>query len=328
MPQTVVVWLDGSADAERVLPLAEVFAHHPSAHLVLVRAVSGGLFASQEDEHQLALEAQRDLARLRLRIAAPARVLTEVLFGDPAGVLVEAVYTYKADLVVMASVLSHHGEQVQLPAAAYPVLAHLPVPVLVCNPSQAIGSASQLRRNPRILVPLDGSHFAEAALPLAGALAFGLHSKLVLAHAVQAVDPLMVADLYGLGALTPGVDRAAARAYLEMVADYMAEAQRSDRPRIYMRLGAVPDVIGTIADEQDVAAIVMATHARSGLYRLLRLSVTAHVLRQAHVPVILVRPQALSTESANSIQASTRAAHPSALAVAGTGSRFAVDEGD
>ncbi len=46
----------------------------------------------------------------------------------------------------------------------------------------------------------------------------------------------------------------------------------------------------TYADEQDIDLIVMGTHGRTGLDHFLKGSVTERVIREATVPVLVVRP--------------------------------------
>lgn len=56
-----------------------------------------------------------------------------------------------------------------------------------------------------------------------------------------------------------------------------------------IREGNAPDVILQVADEERCDLIVMGTHGRRGLDRLLTGSVAEAVLRKAHCPVLTVR---------------------------------------
>jgi nucleotide-binding universal stress UspA family protein len=52
--------------------------------------------------------------------------------------------------------------------------------------------------------------------------------------------------------------------------------------------GAPPDVILDVADAEHVDLVVMSTHGRSGLGRLVYGSVAESVLRGSRIPVLLI----------------------------------------
>jgi nucleotide-binding universal stress UspA family protein len=142
----------------------------------------------------------------------------------------------------------------------------------------------------RIVVPLDGSALAERALPQAQELARLGGAPL---HLVRVVDLTRLEQYgaYGLaleyGGLATVLDDEAgtARAYLDGV------AKRSSAARVT----ATTEVRRGLAARELVAAVrpgdlvVMATHGRGGLSRWLLGSVAEDVVRQAPVPVLLVR---------------------------------------
>jgi nucleotide-binding universal stress UspA family protein len=130
----------------------------------------------------------------------------------------------------------------------------------------------------RVLVTLDGSPLAEAILPFITQIAGPLDMEVVLLQ-VLAPLPVGIEDVeYRL---------AEAREYLAPLA---AELTASGVcARIEARHGhPVEEIIGCA---QAVAAdlIAMTTHGRSGLGRVLFGSIAGAVLRQADVPVFLMR---------------------------------------
>jgi nucleotide-binding universal stress UspA family protein len=131
-------------------------------------------------------------------------------------------------------------------------------------------------QRPRLLVPLDGSGLAESAIPAAAELADQLDAEMVLLRVV----PEEVA-----GAIEE------ARRYLESVADLIAGKYLVERPHVQAWAGRAEDIIVTLAGSASL--VVMATHGRSGLGRLVQGSVAEGVLRHGSVPVLLVRPAAL-----------------------------------
>lgn len=125
-----------------------------------------------------------------------------------------------------------------------------------------------------LLVPLDGSPLAEHALPYAAALAHALGARLTLLYAWWPVIP----ESDG-----PDLDSIAARLRSEGIAvDY----HRCHLPS----LGEAGRTILEAAADQGANAVVMATHGRGGLGRLLYGSVADYILRHAMLPVIVMSP--------------------------------------
>jgi nucleotide-binding universal stress UspA family protein len=69
------------------------------------------------------------------------------------------------------------------------------------------------------------------------------------------------------------------------------------RPRVRVTAqdatGMPAGVIGQVARDIEADIVVIATHGRSGLARLVLGSVATSVLQQAETPVLLVRPVAM-----------------------------------
>jgi nucleotide-binding universal stress UspA family protein len=123
----------------------------------------------------------------------------------------------------------------------------------------------------RIMVPLDGSELAQTALPHA----------LEICRAVDATLLLFYVRDPRLGSVE------AARRYLEYLCDQQAA---SGVPiRILVGEGAVAAAIVHTMEDEGIDLIVMATHGRSGLKRVVYGSVAEQVLRSSSAPVLLVR---------------------------------------
>ncbi len=144
-----------------------------------------------------------------------------------------------------------------------------------------------------LLIPLDGSPLAEAALAPALALASKFDSEITLLRA--AIQPYLPTD--GLSAsyaeLITGLREQAladARAYL--VAQQGSLQQQGYRVHAKVtELEPVAEAILSVAESENVDTIVMSTHGRGGITRWVYGSVADKVLRHAHVPVLLVRPE-------------------------------------
>ena len=134
----------------------------------------------------------------------------------------------------------------------------------------------------RILVPLDGSELAEAALPVAESLTRSADTTFVLVRAVE-VRPT-VSEIAGArwDAL------AKAERYLHTVADDL-RARRFPNVEIAALYGPADAVILGAAGRYEADLIVMATSGRSGVRRHLHGSVAETVVRGTQTPVFLVR---------------------------------------
>jgi nucleotide-binding universal stress UspA family protein len=163
------------------------------------------------------------------------------------------------------------------------------------SPSGAVPAS--IPRYRRILVPLDGTELSETALPHAEALARLAGAELVVLRAY--LPPAEPAPSPGLlvgvnrraleRAMTDGRNmRHASERYLEAIAEGLED---SDVEVTTVPIeGAAGEAIVREATAREVDLIVMATHARHGVGRLLAGSVAEHVLHHTTIPVYLVHP--------------------------------------
>lgn len=148
----------------------------------------------------------------------------------------------------------------------------------------------------RILCPLDGSGPSVAGLREAVGLARQYGARLRLLHVV---DDLVTAPL-ALGAGAPGgfacvVDalRDEGRKLLARAAeDAQAEAVAAEPVQLEAQGRSVAEVILGEAEQWGADLLVMGTHGRRGLNRLLLGSDAEGVVREASVPVLLTRKNA------------------------------------
>ena len=141
-----------------------------------------------------------------------------------------------------------------------------------------------------ILVPLDGSPFAEQALPLAVAMARAADMPLELLRVHQA-HPVG----YAQDTMLTGLDldlraREAASEYLDRIAVKVAGESALAVRTALLDDRSVANAICRQAEESRVALIAMTTHGRTGILRTVRGSVADAVVRHAPVPVLMWRP--------------------------------------
>jgi nucleotide-binding universal stress UspA family protein len=320
----LLVPLDGSEFAEAALPLAAAVSRGAGAALELVSAIdasppppvpgvegaalpvqpdplsavpetAGGLRESLRAERADYL---RDVAR-RLREQAGAEAEVTLLDGRPDRVVMERVAARGVGLVVMAT----HGrgpmERAWLGSVADSLARQLPIPVLLVRPAE--GERPQLTATVtvrRVLVPLDGSPLAEAALEPAAHLASALAAPLALLRVISARGHLESPYIpHAAQAYREQIeaDRHEAAAYLDDIAGRLREAGTEvtdclvEEGSAARTILAAPDADGA-GDAGGADVIAMATHGRGGLRRLVLGSVSDKVLRAALGPVLLVRP--------------------------------------
>ena len=141
----------------------------------------------------------------------------------------------------------------------------------------------------KILVPLDGSDLAELAIRHAQEIARGARSEILLLQAIYFPYPVvpeaaMVPDAKWLA----GAKKDASR-YLEGIAAPLREAGMRVRTLLDERPPA--DAILHVAAREGVDLIVMSTHGRGGLSRMLMGSVAESVFRATPRTVMLVKPE-------------------------------------
>lgn len=150
----------------------------------------------------------------------------------------------------------------------------------------------------RILVPIDGSATANKGLEEAIRLAAGLHAILVLLHvvnehpAVLETASAIAFDELRRQMLKDGDKLLGDASLWALDAGVASEAMLKE-----LTAGRIADVIVAVAAHSACDLIVMGTHGRRGMSRLVLGSDAELVVRESPVPVMLVRrppPEALS----------------------------------
>jgi nucleotide-binding universal stress UspA family protein len=239
------------------------------------RAADPGFRADPRHDHLRRGVAFAERALALRGIAATALIS----FGDPATEILREAGASAYDLLLMATHVRSGIERAILGSVAHEVLRASATPLVLFRPLQtpeavvspaARKGATQFRR---ILVPLDGSEAAEEILDAAGDLARTFGSTLVL---FRAMEP-------------EGRDQAV---------KYLAGVRRMMKARGLealeeLRIGPPAEAVLAAIRANEIDAVAMTTHGRSGLQRIALGSVTEAVLRGAEVPVLTIRNRAL-----------------------------------
>jgi len=148
----------------------------------------------------------------------------------------------------------------------------------------------------KILVPLDGSALAERAIRHAREIARGSQAEILLLQAVNLPMPVVPeAVLVPDGKWLDEARKEAAR-YLDGIAAPLREEGLRVRTILDERPPA--DAILHVARREEVELIVMSTHGRGGLGRMLMGSVAESVFHATSRTVMLVKPEPLPAAEA------------------------------
>jgi nucleotide-binding universal stress UspA family protein len=310
----VLVPLDGSDKDERAIPGAAAFADLAGGDLRLIRVLDTPVDSLSPRARTLgvtdaALELRGDMERSvrgiadRLIADTGRPVTAEVAEGfDVAGVLVTRAAEPGTDLVVMATRAAGTLGRALRGSVADRVMRESPRPVVLIPPGTDDTRGKQVQLE-RVLVPLDGSAFALAAVDQLLELRGGRELEYVLLEVVTsgfvgvappglsglADEPAMPAAYSGLPDIAQA--RAAAEERLNGVANRLrAQGAKSVRGRV-VEAADPAAAINRMVREELVDFVAMSTRGSSGLKRFVLGSVAEKVVRESAVPVLLVTPR-------------------------------------
>ena len=299
--RSILVPLDGSPFAEQALPWAIAIARKSRARLRLALAhqvpspppldeASIRLYARIE----LTLrKSQREYLRgvaARIKGEQSIQVAMAMLDGPPAHALRDYVRDVGVDLLVMTT----HGrggiQRAWLGSVADQLVRSLEIPLLLIRPKEGAAAAARVEE---ILVPLDGSRRAEAALPAALSIASLLGARLAL---VQAVPPIVIVTdppmpfPRGFDDELMALRRREAQDYLDGIAEQVTGLGVPASGAAVLG-GSAFDTIQAAAHAPATGMVALATHGRSGLRRLVLGSVADKLVRAGELPVLVTRPR-------------------------------------
>jgi nucleotide-binding universal stress UspA family protein len=229
--------------------------------------------------------------------------------NDPAEEILRRVREQSFDLIAMATHDRNLLGQAIRGSATNQVVRSASAPVLVVTPENIEMPWDEMPGERRvtitsILVPLDGSPFAEAVLPYVEYLSQRLSLEVVLVRVVQ----VGVRDArlpYSGGGVPTAPDTAEvhleaeqaaeeeANRYLKQVADSLGS--KGLRVRWELLRGVPGTSVSGLAQELPNNIIALASHGRSGLARWVQGSVAEDLIRTSGDPVLVI-PAELATE--------------------------------
>jgi nucleotide-binding universal stress UspA family protein len=198
--------------------------------------------------------------------------------GDAAEEILRAAEDIGSDLVVLGT----HGRtglrRLVAGSIAEAVLRKARCPVLALR-AQAVPRGEEPTRV--ILHPTDFSNAAEASLKVARLLARDHGARLILLH----VAPIPVVLEGGMVEVDPGVGLDS----LDAIRARIDGPDLKQPVEVRVERGSAAFEILRVAEEVGAGLVVMGTHGRSGVGRLLMGSEAESVLRHARCPVLVVK---------------------------------------
>jgi nucleotide-binding universal stress UspA family protein len=318
MLRKLLVPLDGSTLSEKALPYAIKLAAKLDLDLTLLRvgrapvfgeeiALSNFDYDSLETVEAYLSQVSDYLLDLKSEpVTFPLRLQTKALYGDPATEICRFAAEEEFDLVVMTT----HGQPLDrgrsLGSVARDVLQNLAIPALMVRPlsqtSMGRPTLSELmaclnepfaRRFlegwPRLLLPLDMTDKAEAALDLSLELARRLRATLYLLKVNNPVpQPRTLPGDLDTPAKSDPSGKAEANFYLQQI-EKLAEERGVEVVKIVL-VGNPETEIRSFADLFAPDALIMATHSVGTDLSAMSTppSLTLEVMRRSHVPVFMV----------------------------------------
>lgn len=305
----ILVPLDGSQLSEHALAFAAALSGAATTTTLLyvdepegatgavveavIEAQDGAVPIDDEDQTK-ALNATAD----RWRSVFNGAVEANAAFGDPLTEIQRAADETGAELIVAATHARGTIGRWAFGSVADDLARSTTVPMLVVRAKEeAIEPAPAMID--RILVPFDGSKLAEAALPLAVALAkrFGVPALVISAYDPGPVGPIVT----GVEPSYPVTAYAEIQNELESLAnEAAAKAEAAFAAAGVSAMSSVKLGPAALTIEDAAAAgdlIVMTSRGRGGLARALLGSVAEKLIRDAKAPTLLV-PSRAQTEPA------------------------------
>ena len=140
----------------------------------------------------------------------------------------------------------------------------------------------------RVLVPTDGAPLSRDAL--AYALAVHPTAEIAVLHVIDYVEEMDVAEaMIGREELRERTTERAEALLADVTADVTDDVTDDDRFTTAYVFGTPAAEIISFAEDHDIDLIVMGSHGRTGLSRVILGSVAQSVLKDAPVPVTIIR---------------------------------------
>lgn len=244
-------------------------------------------------------EARRVLGNLATA-PMPSTATAEIKLAE--GATAEEICRFTCGQPDCLLVLGTHGEngstQTGIGGTAHHVLDRAPGSILLVPIAASAASTPTYRR---ILVPMDGSTWAESVIPLATRLAKSAQAELILAHVVPTPEltetrPFEPRDIELRRAVVERNEQTA-RVYLDHVRSYIAAMGIAVRV-VSMRGEDVRSALSGLIRTEAADLVVLSASGQGGRHHadVPYGSVAAYLMTHSAAPMLIVRPSANAPE--------------------------------
>jgi nucleotide-binding universal stress UspA family protein len=288
MQPTILVPLDGSAIGEDALPTAAMLARGMGARLHLVHVHEGILLLYSSDlaigavptlntpvDEQCRSDETAYLNQTAERLIADGHTVTTALLSGPVDdALAKAALAEQVTMIVMSTHARGGAARTFMGNLGDALVRHTSIPLLLVHvqPSAVPDPAPPFRH---MLIALDGSPLAEQVLPIAQRIGSALGLEYTLLHITSPHSS--------------GAELSAIQQYLNGVAARL-DAPADHVHTMMMAYRTPAEAIEIYAQNHGVDLVVMSTHGRGGLSRMVFGSVADSVIQATRFPVLVYRP--------------------------------------
>jgi nucleotide-binding universal stress UspA family protein len=289
MYEKIIVPLDGSTNAEIVIPYVQLMALSFSTEIVMV-SVADARLEGVDQMHEAYLNRETQLFKQMLDEGCNPRkscVSYQVLKGKPADEIVAQANKLNADLIIIASRGSSGQQPPLLGNVSAKILWSTRRPTLLIRSPLDIEAYEDNRMIKRILVPLDGSPAGEAAIEYVTTFAKAVGAEVVLFQVVEPFKAFVGYETLSSIPLPSREDvRAAAIAYLTTVQTGIKKDDLKISIEAYM--GTAAEGIIDYAEKSNIDLIALSAHGQSNIGRWVFGSVTEKVMHSGTKPLLIV----------------------------------------
>ncbi len=277
----ILVAIDGSLSSVHALRQSFKFAEAEKCWMTVVSVIPpylGDLDSTSIGNVMASLRKPcEDALAEAAYLAGEARIMVRTVCeeGEPHERIVDLSDAENFDLIVMGRRGHHKLERALVGSVTARVIGYSSKDVLVVPHDAVFGWQ-------KILLATDGSKYSEAAAQRAIDFAASYGGELIILSVVD-----VPAEFYGESPEAWDNLVVKARTYVDRAKE-MAEAA-GIKVQAFVREAETWQTIITMADEKKADTIIMGSHGRTGLKRLLMGSVTEKVIGNAACPVLVVK---------------------------------------
>jgi nucleotide-binding universal stress UspA family protein len=310
LDQRILVPVDGSESSNRALAAALQLAQAGGGRIRVLHVVDELAYLSPYADPAATIEDVRAKAGQVLDAAVALgkastvpvdRRLVEAPGRRLGDVVADEANAWEADLIVIGTHGRRGLQRLLLGSGAEQILRLAPVPVLVVRdaaPSLHAG-ATGASRSPyqRILVPVDGSEPSNRALVEALQLARTAGGRVRVVHDVN--DLAYLVPYEGAESVIEQARTDARQVIDAALAVCQSAGVPADSEVVEEAGRRLGDAVAEAARGWNADLVVIGTHGRRGMQRLLLGSGAEEIIRLASVPVLVVRQRGAAAQHAN-----------------------------